>query len=469
MLAAIVAVVMIGQIAHGNFAGSGDAVHYMVAAHSFAFDRDFDLANDYSDPSRIIRDQPGAHAQPGVDGILRPVHDVGMPMVSAPVVAIAYAIAGTVNDWPAALVRRAKLNPFIVLRQFLSLAMIAVTIALALLFFKTSAALTGQRTWAFVWTLAFALSPPILTHGYVFLTEIPSALIALVVFARRDDLQGSHATRQGVVLGLLTGLLFLIHVRNIGLVLALAALIAWRVRRTPVRATGYVAGVAAMAALKIAINLRFWGSPLTNPHEHLGAWPGLTAFLSQSATSFTGLFLDARHGVLPAAPIFLLAPAAWILLKRQSRATAYELLILLAAYLIFVINPVTNIHGWRGGWSPAARFLVPILAFAAVAVPLVLAHRRWMRAGVVIIAAQVIVSGYLWGHPMQQWSEGPGPAAFVQGLAGSSAAAAIPPIEQLNGPVLAYCAIALSIAAVVTWSLVSGAAGPPRPRTATLS
>jgi hypothetical protein len=454
VLAAIIAVAMIGQIAHGNFAGSGDAVHYMVAAHSVAFDRDLDVANDYSDPSRIIRDPAGAHAQPGVDGVLRPVHDVGLPIVAAPVVALAYAAAGTVNNWPPSLVRRAKLNPFIVLRQLLSLAMIAATIGLALLFFETSAALTGQRTWAFVWTLAWALSPPILTHGYVFLTEIPSALIALFVFVRRGDLRGSQATRHGVMLGLLTGLLFLVHVRNIGLVLALAALIVWRVRQTPMRALGYAAGLAVMGCVKVAINLRFWGAPLTNPHEHLGAWPGLAAFLSQSATSFAGLLFDARHGLLLAAPIFLLAPAAWILLKRQSRTTAYELLILMAAYLIFVINPVTNIHGWRGGWSPAARFLVPIVSFAALAVPAVLAVRGRMRAGVVIIGAQLIVSAYLWGHPMQQWSEGPGPAAFVQALAGSPAAASIPPIEQLSGPVLAYVSVALLITTGVTWMLV---------------
>jgi len=445
---------MIGQIAHGNYAGSGDAVHYMVAAHSVAFDRDFDLANDYSDPSRIIRDPAGPHARPGVDGVVRPVHDVGLPIVAAPVVALAYATAGTVNRWPETLVRRAKLNPFIVLRQLLSLAMIAATIALALLFFDASAALTGQRTWAFVWTLAWALSPPILTHGYVFLTEIPSAIIALFVFVRRDGLRGGHATTHGVLLGLLTGLLFLIHVRNIGLVLALAALIVWRVRQTPVRAIGYAAGLAVMAAVKVAINLRFWGAPLTNPHEHLGAWPGIAALLSQSATSLAGLLLDARHGLLLAAPIFLLAPAAWILLKRQSRTTAYELLVVMAAYLVFVINPVTNIHGWRGGWSPAARFLVPIVAFASLAVPAVFAARVRMRIGVVIIGAQLIVSAYLWGHPMQQWSEGPGPAPFVQALVGPSAAARIPPVEQLSGPVLAYLGIAMLITTGVTVMLV---------------
>ena len=454
LLAAVIALVQIAQITHGNYAGSGDAVHYMVAAHSVAFDRDFDLSNDYADPARIITAPPGPHAQSGVNGVLRPMHDVGLPIVAAPAVAAAYAVAGTVDRWPDSLVRRAKLSPFIVLRQLLSLLMIAATVVLALLLFHTSAALTGQRTWAYVWTLVWALSPPILTHGYLFLTEIPSALIALFVFARRDDLLGARPVRQGVILGLLTGLLFLIHVRNLGLVLALAALILWRVRRAPQRATGFLAGLGIFGVIKVVINLRFWGAVLTNPHEHLGAWPGLAAFVSDSATSLAGLFLDARHGLLLAAPIFLLAPAAWILLKRRSRSTAYELLFVAAVYLVFVINPVTNIHGWRGGWSPAARFLVPIAAFAALAVPAVFAIRRRAWIGLVVIGAQVVISGYLWGHPMQQWSEGPGPAAFVQALAGASVAAAIPPIEQLNGPVLTFIAAALIVTVGVTWLLV---------------
>jgi hypothetical protein len=54
----------------------------------------------------------------------------------------------------------------------------------------------------------WVLSPPILTHGYVFLTKSPAPSSRLFVFVRRDDLRGSHSTRQGLILGLLTGLLF---------------------------------------------------------------------------------------------------------------------------------------------------------------------------------------------------------------------------------------------------------------------
>jgi hypothetical protein len=37
-----VALVLLGLLTHGTFAGSGDEPHYLAIAHSLAFDRDFD-------------------------------------------------------------------------------------------------------------------------------------------------------------------------------------------------------------------------------------------------------------------------------------------------------------------------------------------------------------------------------------------------------------------------------------------
>jgi hypothetical protein len=235
----IVVVVMAGLITHGNYAGSGDAVHYMVIARSIAFDRDLDLRNDYADSTNIVREQPGDHARPGVDGALRPVHDVGLPLISAPAFWAAYELASLTDRLPESVRRRAKLNEFIALRQLVSLLMIGLTAWLARLFFDVSSAVTGRKALAFLWTLVWTLSPPILSHGYVYLTEVPSALVALLVYSRLDDMNGARAIPRGVVLGLLTGLLMLIHVRNAGLVLALVALIAWRVRHAALRGAGF--------------------------------------------------------------------------------------------------------------------------------------------------------------------------------------------------------------------------------------
>src|SRR5687768_14901475 len=90
-LVTIVFVVTWGLITHGTFAGSGDDPHYLMIARSVAFDGDFDLANDYADPASLIGAgtlTPGLHVRPGIDGTIRPVHDVGLPLLAAPLVRV---------------------------------------------------------------------------------------------------------------------------------------------------------------------------------------------------------------------------------------------------------------------------------------------------------------------------------------------------------------------------------------------
>ena len=457
LLTWIVVIVMTGLVTHGNYAGSGDAVHYMVIARSIAFDRDLDLSNDYSDSSSIIREQPGAHARPGVDGALRPVHDVGLPFISTPVFWAAYHIASLTDRLPESLRRRAKLNDFITLRQLLSLFMIGVTVWLGRLFFDVSSAITGHKALAFLWALAWTLSPPILSHGYVFLTEVPSALIALMVYSRLDEVNGERPIPRGFLLGMLTGLLILIHVRNAGLMLAFTGLVAWRVRRAPLRGAGFAAGLFVMGAMKVALNLQFWGTAITTPHEHFGAWISLGSFVSASVSSGLGLLFDARHGLLPSAPIFLLAPAAWWLLARRSRTTGFEVLLLITAYLVLILNPITNIHGWRGGWSPAARFLVPIAPFLGLAVPLLFTARKNLAVAGAIVAVQIGLNAFFWEQPMTMWSEGPGPAAFLLSLAGPAFAAAWPIFDTLTGAILLIAAAIVVVWLSLTWMLVRAA------------
>lgn len=93
----------------------------MMIAHSVAFDRDLALANNYGNPANILQLKPGLHARVGRDGVLRPAHDVGFPVVAAPFFAAAYQLAELTDRLPESLRRRAKLTPYIALRQLLSL------------------------------------------------------------------------------------------------------------------------------------------------------------------------------------------------------------------------------------------------------------------------------------------------------------------------------------------------------------
>jgi hypothetical protein len=459
-----VTIVMLGMISHGNYAGSGDAVHYMVIARSLAFDRDLDVANDYADPHAIIKVPAGNHARIGRGGVLRPVHDIGLPALAAPYFAVAYRLAEMTDRLPSSLRRRARIDAFIALRQLVSLFMILVTAALAIAFFHASWAATGEKALAFCWAIIWTLSPPILTHGYVFFTEVPSALLALIVFGKRNDLQRDHPVGRGLLLSGLLGLLILIHVRNIGLVLALAVMIVWRARANIQRASGFAAGLAIMALVKIALNERFWGTALTTPHEHPGGWPGIGAFLSEVAVRGFGLVFDVRHGLLLSAPIYLLAAAAWLLLRRRSKSESMELLWLIGAYLAFILMPITNVHGWRGGWSPAARFLVPVAPFLALGVPLLLLKRGGQWVAIAIICLQLAFDAFFWGHPMLLWSEWPGPAPLADALIGSSLVAMLPVWEHLTATLFVGAVAAIAIWIALSWALVRPAAGTAPPR-----
>jgi hypothetical protein len=157
-----VGLVLFGLITHGHHAGSGDALHYMMITHSLAADLDLDMADDYRDPNNIVsggEDIAGNHVRPGRGGTLRPVHDVGMPLPWTPYYAAAYRIAEASTELlPARLRRRARLDPWIMLRQLMSLSMIVVTAVLAGVFFDLALRLSGALAASAVATLLWGLS-----------------------------------------------------------------------------------------------------------------------------------------------------------------------------------------------------------------------------------------------------------------------------------------------------------------------
>ena len=135
-----------GLITHGTHAGSGDELHYLMMARSIAFDGDFRFANDYDDPRNLVgagTAKAEAHLRPGRDGVPRPVHDIGLPLLAAPFVRVMYPLA----EWlsrrlPPEWMTKAKLNASLLLRHQISLAM---AILAGLLAIEIARALLGNR------------------------------------------------------------------------------------------------------------------------------------------------------------------------------------------------------------------------------------------------------------------------------------------------------------------------------------
>jgi hypothetical protein len=418
-LAAIVFIVLWGLITHGTSAGTGDEPHYEIITHSLAFDHDLDLTHDYGDPANRALGgvfDGGAHVQPGRDGRLRPVHDIGMPLLFTPYYAIAYLAAGAIVDHvPGSWLERARLNYTVIVRHFLSFAMIGVTAAIAVRLFAIFSSLSDSRRRAFWWVLLLVLSPPILSHSFLFFTEILSAFLALAVFMW---IRASPWSRtEALVAGGALGLLFLVHARNAGLIAALLALALIEARRWSDRRVliNFLTGAAVLFAVRTTITHYLWGTWITTPHERLGQVNGLEPLAAESATRLLGWLFDQEHGLLPYAPIYLLVPAGWLALWRRDRRLCAAISLVVTAYVGVMALPVLNAHGWRGGWTPAARFLVPITPFLAVLAFAAVAERRRLPLVVVaLVAVQVIVDGVVWQRPGLLWNDGIGVSALLK-------------------------------------------------------
>jgi hypothetical protein len=414
----VVVLVLWGLITHGTYAGSGDEPHYLAIAHSIAFDGDVDLANNYGANEPLIGGgvlRPDAHVRPGVNGVARPVHDIGMPLAFAPYVRLAVPLAHALSRTiPATVMRRARLNDALLYRHLLSFAMIALAAVLGGWLFDALLEIGAPPRAAFGGTLLVMLSPPLLIFSVLFFTELLSALLTFFVFhhvaIRKDD--DGDGVRRWALTGLATGFLFLVHARNIGLVVPLALLALVRLRADPRGAAraAYAVSLAAMIAVRTLVNYRFWGEWLTNPHARLSGWPGSGGVIAESAARLSGLLIDREFGLLAYAPVYVIAIAGAVALYKTRRDILIAMALVVAVYVGMIVCPITNVHGWTGGWNPAGRFLTPVLPLVGMLVVMGMGvlPRALVIAAVVL---QLAIDAYAWQHPKILWNDGDGRAA----------------------------------------------------------
>jgi hypothetical protein len=222
------------------------------------------------------------------------------------------------------------------------------------------------------------------------------------------------------LLGSAVGFLLLLHIRNVGLVLALTGLFLVRVRHSECRVAGvlwFLAPVAGFVAIRTFVTFVFWGTLVASPHAAPVAVAKVGATVVEVVTRVFGLLIDQEHGLLAYAPVYLLILPGVLITRRINRQRFRDACVLVAAYLVPVLLPAVNKHGWDGGWSPAARFLVPItpilivLAFGYVA-----RLKRVPSVLVVLFLAQVVLDLVYWSHPKLLWNLGTGKSALAEFL-----------------------------------------------------
>ncbi len=314
---------------------SGDEIDYLLMAQSLWRERDLDLRDNFErgDHREYLGDldrMPGGARRR--DGRSYPTHSAGLPALLAPAYALGGRAAGAV---------------------FLAL----VASGLGLLV-RDLARRGGADERAALVAFAAAVGPPVLFYTAFLYTEV---VVAFCIALALRLLLVSPGPRAAAGAALALSALPWLHVR---MTLTAAALGAFAFVRLLGRARAAFALTAgAMAAAYAGYQLSVFGtvSPLA---RYGGTLPGPMARSTPLRTLF-GLFLDGAYGLLPYAPIFLLALAGLPLVFARGRRDRWAL----ALAGLGVLLPVL---GWRNWWgfSPPARFtipLVPVLALALAA------------------------------------------------------------------------------------------------------
>ena len=307
---------------------SGDEPHYLLMAQSLWREHDLDLRDNHArEDWREYTPGPITphYGAPRADGRPYPAHSPGLSLLLAPL----YALGGR------------------------PLCVIALTLAaagLSLEMWKAARRLTSDDEASLLaWSLA--LVPPAAFYAFEIYTEVPASL-ALAVSLRL--LLSGPGAAGAVAAALLAGALPWLHLKMMPAALALALVALVRLRG-PAR----IAFLAVAAALGAGFLLYY--RAIFGVASPLAIYGGVPRDADGSPLrALAGLFLDRSFGLLPYAPVFVIALAG---LGRLVRVRAWEPLLVGAA----VIVPVLPWRMWWGGQCPPARFLVPLVPVLALA------------------------------------------------------------------------------------------------------
>jgi hypothetical protein len=398
-VAATIFLVSWGLTTHGKYSVTGDEPHYLLIAESLRSDGDLDLDNNYArgDAARFGAAglEPELHARRSRTGQLISVHDLGVPVVLLP----AYVVATSAAKLPTeTLLTRFHMNRGLFAYSLLSLVIIAIVTWAAVV---TCGALEDQgmsRRMAAGMVLVAWLTVPVLSNSFVVFPE-PFALLAaagaVALWASRSPRWRWKDSAAVLVLGCLPWFHKKFLLFGIGLLLVAL----WR-RRDSLKSLSHTQ--------KAAVGALFAIPPLALGLWTMYVWGNLTGGQTLERLPFSwsafghgivGLFLDRESGLVWWAPVYALLPAAWWLRR--------DLAVWLIPVVALVI-PCAAHDLWWGGFSPAGRFLVPLVPLFCLAAVALVNVPTARYAAVMLLIPQILIAAYGWQHPRALWPQGDG-------------------------------------------------------------
>ncbi len=342
----------------------GDEPHYLMVADSLLHDHDLALDHDYEDGRyRAFHHGPLApdYRVRGREGRIYSLHAVGLSLLVLP----AYAVGG----YPAA--------------SFF-MALLAVALALEIRGLLRDVLGPGGAADGAAWLVA--LCPPLLHYAGLVFTEIPAALLVVVVL-RRGREAGTRTLPGLLGIGSAAAFLPWLNVRYglVAVVLyayAAASFAAGMRRNARALAALLGPGIVSLAALA-AYHHALYG--FYDPRRVYGATREFA--VGTFAEGLPGLFFDQEFGLLAYAPLFVLAIPGLLRLARDHARLALAI-VGLAAIVVLTAGAWPM---WRGGFNPPARFLVPLVPGLALAVAVRL--KRRVTAGAALLAGWSVWTG----------------------------------------------------------------------------
>lgn len=319
---------------------TGDEPHYLLMAQSLWRESDLDL-RDNLERRDYLEYTPGPvaphYGNPRRDGRPFPAHSPALPFLLAPVYAVggrllcvvALALCGAgLAHLVGGLARRAGADP------------------------------AGERA---AW--AACVGPPAFFYSFHVYTELPAALlIALALHLLWDPTGGPRRATMGA---LAIAALPWLHLKLMPAAAVLAAMGLWRMRG---RARAVLLAVLAVAGASFLTWFQYvFGRP--TPFAIYGGMPPEFSEGSPLRAA-VGLLLDRSFGLLPWAPVFVVALAGLARLARGAEGRVH------LALLASLLAPVVTWRMWWGGQCPPARFLVPAMGVLATALALQVTHSR---------------------------------------------------------------------------------------------
>ncbi|ADG75268.1 hypothetical protein Cfla_2378 [Cellulomonas flavigena DSM 20109] len=365
---------------------TGDEPHYLLIAQSIVRDGDIDLTNDYASPERVANAYPGfteldpvTHA--GVyheGGPVSPIHAIGLPLLLTP----AYLLGG---GYELARV----------------VALLISAVAASAMFFVVERLV--RRPWvAVVSVLGVMLVVPSVAFAHQIYPEVPAA--ALLATSLAVLVTGRLHTWRLVLAAALAALMPWMHLRFAVLVLPLALAILLRALELPApggvqavrdalvrhwrRALAAMAPLVVSAAGILAYHQVLFGSMAPNAAYRPDVFPSELPFQPTFVWIYgVGSILDEQRGILPYAPVLLVALAGVVAAVLRWRWWAVLGVVTCAGYLAIVSGVAQG-----GGYCPPGRWLATFAPLFAIPLAAALTHARrtwWFAAPLLVLSLAV--------------------------------------------------------------------------------